>query len=337
MPIAGATSAGACALLVALPMSIEDVRHDLQLPDRFDYAKAMQGLAGTLSAEAIWSAHFAPVAAAWQDCRQRLRAQGITVIESASSNCLRDVLEGDFRSVTVLGHWKGHEVLPADLIADPFDIAAELLSEKKSLGKTLRPLLEISDLSRLTELASIDEYTARIELAEILTRVVEGEQPLFGLELNDGESFAVTPAELHELNRRQLDYWLPGRIVTGNRLELRDGLHSAGELAPLISDNFVGSLQLCNCHSTLLQRSLGAPHRRILGNEEVLLPRLFLEIYEMVVNLLAESGLTYPELWLEVLASLQYAQLEKNADQPSSARKFLTYLRRSLFGHGEKQ
>jgi hypothetical protein len=302
MATAGAASARECALAIAIPRSLDEVLADLRCPERHDYAKAMRGREETLTAEAAWDTHFLP-AAAWEICRPELEKLGVTIVSSASHIDVSKLLSGGFRTVTVLAHWKGHAVFPADLL-DVVGIAREIVSNPSLLGTSLRPLVDNQALKNVAT-ASLDADAARIELARMLTQAAESGARLFPIDLDQGQRLALTQLELREYNRRQLDIWFSGKLVAGNRLELRDGLFTADEIAGLVPNDFAGCLHLANCHSSLLQRTLSSPLRRILAQEDILLPRIFFEVYRTVVSLLGRDRPSYPDLWLSILESMR--------------------------------
>jgi len=308
MPTAGAITARECALAIAIPGSLDEVRADLGCPGCHDYAKTMRGQEETLTAEAAWEAHFLPAVEAWEICRPELEKLGVTVVSSADRADVSELLKDGFRTVTILGHWKGHEVLPADL-SDAVGIAREIAADESRLCATLRSLVDDEALKRVAA-ASLDADGARIDLARTLTQAIEAGKPLFSIRLDQGERLALTPLELWEYNRQQLDVWFSGRLIAGNRLELRDGLFTADEVATLVPGDFEGCLHLANCHSSLLQQTLSSPLRRVLAHEEILLPRIFFEIYRAVVSLLDSDRPRYPDMWLQILTDVRDANLE---------------------------
>jgi hypothetical protein len=308
MVIAGATSARECALAIAIPWNLDEVHAHLRCPARHDYAKAMRGPLETLTADAAWRTHFLPAIAAWKICRPQLEELGVTILSSAGRAGLRELLTGKFRTVTFLGHWKGHVVLPSDL-SDAPGIAREIASDHSRLCMTLGSLVDTETLNHVAA-APPGSDQARIELARTLTQAIESGAPLFAIDLDQGERLALTTLELCEYNRHQLDIWFAGRLIAGNRLELRDGLLAADDVAALVPDDFAGCLHLANCHSSLLQRTLASPLRRVLAQEDILLPRVFFEIYRAVVSLLGSDGHSYPDLWLSILKDLRGRSVE---------------------------
>jgi hypothetical protein len=107
-----------------------------------------------------------------------------------------------------------------------------------------------------------------------------------------------------------LDIWFSSRLIAGNRLELRDGLLAGDEVAALVPNHFAGCLHLANCHSSLLQRTLASPLRRVLAQEDILLPRVFFEVYRTVESLLGTDGRSYPDLWISLLKDMRDVRVE---------------------------
>jgi hypothetical protein len=96
----------------------------------------------------------------------------------------------------------------------------------------LREILGSEVLQQLTAtLPDVDD--ARIELAAALTSAIAGDRPLFSVDLAAEETLVMTQREMWEINRHKLDGWFSGRLVAGNRLELRDGLFTAEAIAAL--------------------------------------------------------------------------------------------------------
>jgi len=306
LSIAGATSPQECVLLLAIPLTVEEVRGDLSSLEHHDYARSIEG-ADFLLPEAVFETHFGPVANAWKICRQRVEPLGVEIIENASSAEVRRVLRDGFRTITIFGHWKGHQVLAGDII-DPVAVANRLQDSTDEMAELIRQTTDLSAVQCIAAQSNAEPISTRAALAEQLTTVIEAEHALFELDFQGSDSVGLMRQELSELNRRAIDTWLAGTMISGNRLELRDGLFSPTQVADFGFSEFSGCIHLGNCHSAILQRALASPSRRVLGNEEILLPLTFFEVYSTVVGLLRPERPSYPELWLEVLERLRGAE-----------------------------
>jgi hypothetical protein len=307
--IAGATSPQQCVLLLAVPLTAEEVKGDLSSPDHHDYARSIEG-ADFLLPEAVFEAHFLPVAESWKTCRRQLERLGVKIIETASSAEVRRVLRDGFRTITIFGHWKGHQVLAGDII-DPVAVANRLLDSTDEIAELIRRTTDLSGVECIAAPSNGEPISTRAALAEKLTTAIEAEQALFDLDFQGSDYVGLMRQELSELNRQAIDNWLAETMISGNRLELRDGLFSPKQVAELGFSEFVGCVHLANCHSTILQRKLASPSRRVLGNEEILLPLTFFEVYCTVIALLGPGRPSYPELWLDVMESLRGAEPER--------------------------
>jgi hypothetical protein len=290
-------------------MTAEEVKSDLISPDRHDYARSTVG-ADYLLPEAIFEADFRPVAQTWQTCRRELKGLGVEIIESASSADVRRVLRHGFRTITIFAHWKGHQVLPGDIV-DPAAVANRLLDDSNEMAELIRRTTGLSAAECMAAPSGTEPISARAAIAEKLTAAIEAEQALFDLDFQGSDSVGLMPQELYELNRQAVDNWLAEAMIPGNRLELRDGLFFPKQVAELGFSDFAGCVHLGNCHSTILQRTLTSPRCRVLGNEEISLPLPFFEVYRTVVGLLGAGRPSYPELWLDVIESVRGAEPEQ--------------------------
>jgi hypothetical protein len=140
---------------------------------------------------------------AWEMCRPELEELGVTIVSSAGRADVSELLSGKFRTVTILGHWKGHAVLPADLL-DAVGIAREIASDDSRLCMTLRSIADAETLRHVAA-ASPASDAARIEFAQMLTQAIESGVPLFPIGLDQRQRLALTTLELGEYNRQQLD------------------------------------------------------------------------------------------------------------------------------------
>jgi hypothetical protein len=291
------------ALAVALPFSLDEVRRQLALPDRYDYARAMQGPTGGASAELVWEGHLEPVVAHLDSVLTELRELGIEVALRITRSELR-LLFQRAQLVTVVAHWKGARLLPGDL-PDPVALARRILQEQSRVCDLLRSLIDRPALERVANAPDGPVGAHRVALARLLNGMIASETQLFGTSLPEHVQLMLLPLEREEFNRQQLDAWFEELIIPGNRIELQDGLLTETEFAELIPAHFVGTIHAANCHSVLLERCITTPTRRVLATQDVLPPLMVLELYLSVVRMLPNSDVPYEQLWLAVLDGLK--------------------------------
>jgi hypothetical protein len=291
------------SLAVALPFSLDEVRRQLALPHRYDYARAMQGPTGGASGELVWEAHLEPVVAHLDSLLPELRELGVEVTPRITRDELRLLFQRS-RLVTLIAHWKGARLLPGDL-PDPVTLAQRILREQSRVCDLLRSLIDRAALQRVADAPNGPISTHRVALTRVLNGAIASETRLFRSNLPEHIQLMLLPLEREEFNRQQLDAWFEELIVPGNRIELQDGLLTETEFAELIPANFVGTIHAANCHSVLLERCITTPTRRVLASEDVLPPLMVLELYLTVVRMLRNSEVPYEELWLTVLDGLK--------------------------------
>jgi hypothetical protein len=298
-----------CALAVAMPLAADVVEADLKQPTLHDYARFCQGRIEGMTSELIWAAHFQPVAQALDTVAPRLKDLGVEVVRDAT---LADVgrLLRRFPVVTILGHWKGHLILPAD-IRDVRCFARRILDDNSRVCALLRTLIGVPELEELADAPTCPKLKHRCRLAALLNEAIKAGTPLFQI---NTAGLALTELEFLELNRQQLDVWFEGLLYPGNRLELRDGLFEPSRLAALIPSDYTGTIHVALCTSALLQRSISGRQWRVLANEKTVAPLVTLEVYRTVIETVAETPLSYAEAWLKILTQLKTADLTSGGD-----------------------
>jgi hypothetical protein len=292
------------ALAVAMPSSADDVENDLRQPNQHDYARFCQGPLEGMTSSLIWAAHFQPVAQALEAVAPRLKDLCVEVVRDAT---LADVgaLLRRFPVVTILGHWKGHLILPAD-IRDVARFARRILNDDSRVCAQLRVLIDVVELKDLADAPDPPEMQCRRRLADLLNEAINAGTPLFQI---NTEGLAFTELEFLEFNRQQLDVWFEGLLYPGNRLELRDGLFEPSQLAALIPPDYAGTIHVALCNSALMQRSISDPRWRVLANKAIIAPLPTLAVYRTVIETMAETRLGYADTWLTILTELRNADL----------------------------
>lgn len=319
-----------CALAVAMPFAADAVEADLKQPTLHDYARFCQGLLEGMTSKLIWATHFQPVAHALDTVTPRLKDLGVEIVREAT---LADVggLLRRFPVVTILGHWKGHLILPAD-IRDVRRFARRILDDDSRVCALLRTLIDVPELEELADAPALPELEHRRRLADLLNEAIKAGIPLFQI---NTAGLALTELEFLEHNRQQLDVWFEGLLHPGNRLELRDGLFEPSRLAALIPPDYTGTIHVALCASALLQRSISGTRWRVLANEEIIAPLPTLETYRTVIETMAETPLGYAEAWLQILTQLKTADLTSGGDAvPHGRLAWLVAQTRRLLSRG---
>jgi hypothetical protein len=292
-----------------MPSSIDDVENDLRQPNQHDYARFCQGPLEGMTSSLIWSAHFQPVAQALDVVAPRLKDLCVEVVRDATLDDVGALLRR-FAVVTILGHWKGHLILPAD-IRDTARFVRRILDDDSRVCAQLRVLIDPVALKDLADASDPPDLQYRRRLADLLNAAIIAGTPLFQI---NAEGLALTELEFLEFNRQQLDVWFEGLLYPGNRLELRDGLFEPSQLAALIPPDYSGTIHLALCNSALMQRSISNARWRVLANETIIAPLPTLSVYRTVIETMAETRLAYADTWLRILTELRNADLTSGGD-----------------------
>jgi hypothetical protein len=233
--------------------------------------------------------------------------------------------------VTILGHWKGHLILPAD-IRDVARFVRRILDDDSRVCAQLRELIDATKLKDLADALDPPEVQYRRQLADLLNAAISAGTPLFHI---NTEGLALTELEFLEFNRQQLDVWFEGLLYPGNRLELRDGLFEPSQLAGLIPLDYAGIIHVALCNSALMQRSISNARWRVLANEATVAPLPTLEVYRAVIETMAETGLGYADTWLRILTELRNADLTSGGDAiPHGLLAWLVWRAKRMLGRG---
>ena len=103
-----------------------------------------------------------------------------------------------------------------------------------------------------------------------------------------------------------LDVVLNGVIRPGNRVELRDGLHRAEDVAAAFPEGWAGTVDLTVCQSELVALALKerCPECRCVQSGEEILVGPRVELSATVLELMKSSGGDYASLLRELLNAI---------------------------------
>lgn len=246
-----------CLVLNALPLTWEEFRSDYENDLVHEFVSVN---ARGIRADAAWTGPFGDQLR-W--CREVL-----DVLAEQPSNDLVEVecvpaagiasfsqLREGFDVVILVAHWKGHEVQRRDFAASgttATEVMDVLLSEPderldaphETFLEALRAHLESLHGERSIDLRSVAE---RLDDAVCQADFID---------LWSDTAIRQAPNLCRAANRSLLDRILGDLISPGNRVELRDGMHSAESLVSVFPEDWHGTLDLTVCQSELLAAAL---------------------------------------------------------------------------------
>ena len=221
----------------------------MENPTAYDYAKAMGGVEQVLSAKGIWESNFKPVNQFWREYKKEILKLNVAVYDLATYGDLRASLGGGHKTVTLFCHWKNHLVFNSD-VKDAEGIINSLDKDQSRVCELIREIVGPKRIADTLKLVGTAECAPSV--ASILNLVIQQERPLFRTNIDQYQRLTLSRSELYEANRHQIDLWFCEKIITGNRLELRDGLSTAKQIREAISEQFSGLIHLYNCNSSLI-------------------------------------------------------------------------------------
>jgi hypothetical protein len=308
--LTSATPPAHCALAVAVPLDEAAFRADLDAGAAMDFARGM--LSGR-EPQATWQKDGAPLAALCGRLLDTARRLGVTVVPAATLDDLGDLF-GRHEVVTIVAHWKGAILIGSDFGQDP----TAWLSRIRSAADPL--CVELAH--RLEPRQSDDALAAHVDLragllAELVNAaVIRSDRPLPGVYDDATLPIVVDDLTLRSRQRARLDMAFPEFLHPGNRLELRDGLHTAEAIAACLPPAWTGIVDLAICQSAFLAHHLkaGRPERRVIDNVREVIPSIRLRILETLYGRLAAGG-NYARVLLAVFEAI--SDLARASRSPS--------------------
>jgi hypothetical protein len=281
-------------LLIGLPINRSDFLGDyLRWPDQ-DYARS--GVRGE-EPEKAWANFGAHLAQTVADLVEAANGSGIGVLPKATKADFAQAFVREAEVVILVTHWRGSRLDGRDLLCDP-ETCAAAISDSAPCGLASETIEEL----RLRVSAALDATSSRLpsperrsHFADRLTEKLIRGPPLPGLgELAGKEHVVVSDLWLETRHRDLLDLCANNTILPGNRVELRDGLHSPSSLAALVPEQWTGLIDLSMCRSVLLGDRIkqGRSDRGMIVRTNTvdptftltLMKRLFIELGTGTVN-----------------------------------------------------
>jgi hypothetical protein len=276
-----------CGLAIALPTSLAAVEAATLGGPYQDYVGRACSIG---SAERVWKAGFGRVAAATEALAGEAARLGVVVSRNAA---LAD-LQRLFRQcavVTVIAHWRGAELVAADIRIDPERLIDRIEQEASPTGELIRAGLPGDWKAKV--LRANGSLARRSLVAEMLDQRMQRLPCLVAAP--DGFDWDMDAATLRHANRAALDSWWPEAFIPGNRLELSDGLHAPERIAACVPQAWSGIVDLSNCQSAqLIERvKQGRPDRIVIANERETNPLRRMALLRIVYALLSEGERNY--------------------------------------------
>jgi len=293
------TSPVRCALALAVPLTKEAFQADLDAGDAMDFSRK-ELLRGKPPADA-WQENGLALATLCREVCTEATALGVAVVENATLDKLPSLFSGH-DVVTIIGHWRGPELLGADFRVDPRTFVDRIYRSGDSLGQAVADRLR----GAAREALERPERGARAAaLAELMdTLIIAGDEPLPGA-LPPGSVLIDRPS-LQARHRAMLDAAYPDMLKPGNRVELRDGLHSATALAACLPRDWAGIADLALCQSAYVAHVVkgGRTHVRVVLNKNEVILSVRLRILRALYKMLAENYCNYGAGLIELFRRL---------------------------------
>jgi hypothetical protein len=297
------TTLNQCALLYGAPGSFEEFSEDLDLGSLRDYARAAVGIRKPLE---YWSEYGVPLARAANDLFQEAEQLGVKVVRRATLPDLQALFER-YSTITVFAHWRGYDLLGRDILIEPLEIVKIVRTGSGDLDRAIAARLPRKLEQDLSEIASSERRSAR--LASILNRhVVSAPNPLPGAVTHvRGMIAAVDQPSLASKHRELLDDRFPNCLQPGNRLELRDGLHSRDTVRSCIPQQWEGVADLATCRSYYLAHAIKDGHqdRNVTLALRALYPQTRFVIQKHLYRMIANEQVDYVATLQQIFQELQ--------------------------------
>lgn len=289
--------ASRCLVLNGLPLTREDAESDFSDPDRHHFVRF--NARGRPFARA-WTEDLEKVLSVISDALKRLDDLGAYVLPRADAGSIFGAMQESFDIVVLIAHWKPHEVGYSDFsgpealrrlrsaLASPSSAASPALEELHGKLRALMARIEPAGAP-----ASVDRW------AKWLNDAVHA--PDF-LSVWSPTTVKEEPDVARAANRDTLDELLGGAIRPGNRVELRDGFHSAEVFARLFPDTWDGLFDGTICQSHLVGMALKErnPLRLRVQTIKPIQPVIRVEAAALAIEL-AENAKDYPLILTKVL------------------------------------
>jgi hypothetical protein len=289
-----------CALAVAVPLTREAFEADLEAGAAMDFSS--KELLRGKPREDAWQENGLPLATLCYEVCADAGALGVTVVERATLETVAQLFVRH-EVVTILGHWRGPELLGADFRVDSRIFVDHIRRARDPLGWAIADRLQKEAVEQA--LAHPDRAARDAAFAELVeTRVIGGDEPLTSA-VPSGSVLIDRPS-LRARHRALLDAAYPDMLKPGNRVELRDGLHSPEALAACLPLGWTGVVDLALCQSAYVAHIVkgGQTHVRVVYNQNEVILSVRLRLLRALYRILAQSGCNYAAGLMELFRLL---------------------------------
>jgi hypothetical protein len=169
-----------------------------------------------------------------------------------------------------------------------------------------RALLERLGKARLSAALSSDDFATRANaIAELLNAVVNSDDPLPGCSAPGAE--LVYRPWLRLRHRQLIDEAFPDILRSGNRVELRSGLHSSDIIARQVPADWSGVIDLAMCSSTSAAKIIKAGHkgRLVFSSNNEVVPQIRLRILRELYRRLGTEPCNYATELFKIVRALR--------------------------------
>jgi hypothetical protein len=211
--------------------------------------------------------------------------------------------------VTIVAHWRAALLVASDFVGEPAALFDAIRAGNSEVHRDLAARL---DPARVRDvLASANPRMRAGNAAELLNvAVITSDHPLPGCHPGGGE---IVYRPLLEMRHRDvLDAAFPDLLRPGNRVELRNGLHSPHAVAACIPEGWSGIVDLALCHSAVVAKAIkdGRPERRVAYSQNEVVPTIRLRIVRDLYRRLAQGERNYGQELFDIFKSLSALALE---------------------------
>jgi hypothetical protein len=275
----------ACALAVALPVSVAELEEDLAVGDR-EFARDIVVPEGPdATARGAWDHGYGAFVAGLAGHLQDIARLGVTVVEHARLDEVKQLFTS-FRLVSLLAHGpfpllsRGDVLQPAALLA-----ALRGLPAGPSDNAVLERLLEDPDVRAAR---SVNEAVR--ELNRLLRRTRQ--------HFHEGAFGEIDPRAW--LTRMLLFEAFPGVFRPPTIIELRDGCHDFCAFCSIVPEDFSGNIEFLVCSGLWFSEAL---HRRRRRCGRILCPMHLvwaserIELYKVGIGLLKQLPMRYIDVY----------------------------------------
>jgi hypothetical protein len=254
------------ALVLGIPVEFEEFSQRVSCSDwlsKFNDPELNEAERET-SLRARWNSEYSPLVA---EPLQELIATATkmdALVCPRSTLATLTTLTSEYQVVILFAHWKGSEILNADLIApiQVSDLIERVHGDQTWIGSWLEAQLKMLVSSRQVEGVGRRLLNRWLGLFRRRQRLSLRNVPSEGMALSakrprpgtNGVDYVLecNAARIaHE--RDHLDSTLQGLLLPGNRLELFDGMHSKEAVESAVWQQFEGIIDFTTCTSTVLE------------------------------------------------------------------------------------